>query len=125
LVTLFPPAVTCPEATEAATAACVKYCIVAMIPVIVVNTMTGDSVGRVTWRNRCHALAPSSDAASSRLTGTSPSAARKITMVFPMPHKASRVSEGFDQVGSLNHPGPSMPNFLSSVFTGPKPGLST
>src|SRR2546421_5890173 len=118
-VTLPPPEVACPVAAVAATAASVKNCNVVIIPVIVENTMTGDSNGNVMCRNRCHAVAPSIEAASYRCVGTSTSAARKMTIVLPMPHSASRVSDGLDQLGSLNHSGPSMPKTLRIRFTGP------
>ena len=44
-------------------------------------------------------------------------------MMFPTPHIASRVSEGFDQPGSLNQSGPSMPSLPSTVLTGPVAGF--
>ncbi len=91
-----------------------------MIPVIAVNSSTGEMVGKVTCRNRCHGPAPSIAAASYRLIGTSSNAARKITMVLPMPHMARSVSDGLDQLGELNHSGPlSTPTSLSTWSTRP------
>src|SRR6185437_14017532 len=67
--------------------------------------MTGWIAGSVTKRNRLTGPAPSSIAASICSFGTSSSDAKKITTVFPMPHRESRVSEGLNQVGELNQPG--------------------
>ncbi len=77
-----------------------------MTPVTTANMMIGEMFGSVTYRNRCHADAPSSSAASYCSFGTSSSAAMKITIRSPTPHSASRVSAGLDQVGSLNQPAP-------------------
>ncbi len=48
----------------------------------------------------------------------------KITIRSPMPHRASRVSAGFDQAGSLNQPGSGRPSLPRMTLTGPVPGLS-
>jgi hypothetical protein len=66
---------------------------------------------------------PSSDADSYSDRGTSTSAARKMIIVLPTPHSSSNVSAGLDQVGELNHSGPSMPIMCSAPFTGPVAGL--
>jgi hypothetical protein len=47
----------------------------------------------------------------------------KITIRSPMPHRASSVSEGFDQFGSVNQPGCGSPSRSRIVFAGPVPGL--
>ena len=48
----------------------------------------------------------------------------KITIRSPMHHSASRVSDGFAQAGSLNHPGWGSPSRPRTVLTAPVPGLS-
>lgn len=88
------------------------------------NSTIGEMFGSVTYRNRCQDPAPSSSAASYCSFGTSSSAAMKITMRSPMPHRARIVSEGFDQSGSLNQPGSGSPNAARTVFAGPVPGFS-
>ena len=80
--------------------------------------------GSVTKRKRANAPAPSSSAASYRSRGTSSSEAMKITIRSPTHHSASSVSDGFDQAGSLNHPGCGSPSRPRMVFTAPVPGLS-
>src|ERR1043165_4182283 len=94
-----------------------------MTPVTTANMMIGEMFGSVTYRNRCQGVAPSSSAASYCSLGTSSSAAMKITIRSPMPHSASIVRAGFDQLGSLNQPGAGMPIFSSMELTGPVPGL--
>ena len=48
----------------------------------------------------------------------------KITIRSPIPHSASSVSAGLDQVGSLNQPGSGSPSLPRRTLTGPVPGLS-
>ena len=62
-----------------------------MTPVTAANISTGEIVGSVTWRNRCHAPG-AVDAPPPRTgrLGTSSSAARKITITSPMPHSAEQ-----------------------------------
>lgn len=48
----------------------------------------------------------------------------KMTIRSPMPHMASMVSAGLDQVGSANQPGWGRPISPRKWFTGPVPGLS-
>ena len=56
--------------------------------------ITGDSIGRVTARNRWNAPAPSISAASYSSFGICFSPARKITIVAPNCHTASRIIAG-------------------------------
>ena len=41
-----------------------------------------------------------------------------------MPHMSRSVSAGFDQLGELNHSGPSIPTAPSTWLSGPVAGLS-
>ena len=45
-------------------------------------------------------------------------------MVVPTPQSPSITSDGFDQPGSLNQSGPSIPSQPRMTFTGPVEGLS-
>ena len=85
--------------------------------------ITGLIVGSVTQRRRRNGPAPSSSADSYRCCGTSRTAARKMTIMFPTAHVASRTSDGLAQVGELNQSGPLMPTFPRTVLTGPVAGL--
>ncbi len=95
-----------------------------MTPVTTANMMIGEMLGRVMWRSRAQAPAPSSSAASYCSFGTSSSAAMKMTIRSPTPHSARAVSAGLDQSASVNQPGVGSPTASSRVLAGPVPGLS-
>src|SRR5687768_14829159 len=59
----------------------------AIIVVMMINIRTGRSIGIVTYRRRCHHVAPSMDAASCKDAGMFWSAARMMIMLKPLVHQ--------------------------------------
>ena len=90
-----------------------------IIPMITEKKITGEIIGRVTWRNCCQGLAPSISAASYSCLGTSSSEARKMIIVWPMPHRPIRTRPGLVQRGSTNHSGSGRCSSPRMRLTGP------
>ena len=47
-----------------------------------------------------------------------------MIIVVPTPHRESKTSDGFDQVGEWNQSGPWIPRWPRMLFTGPVSGFS-
>ena len=100
-----------------------KYRKPLITPMTTEKKITGEIIGRVTWRNRWRGPAPSRSAASYRCLGTSSMAARKMIIDWPTIHIAIRARPGLAQAGSRNHSGSGRCRKPSTALTGP-PGLS-
>src|SRR6266540_6073588 len=81
---------------------------------------TGRRPGSVTVQKRCKALAPSTDAASSRSASIDCSPPRNATIMDGIPSQTLTViTENFAHVGSLRNDGETTPIFVSSCATKP------
>src|SRR5262245_40209370 len=108
-----------------ATNAVVKTRSAPISPTTRLKKTVGESIGSVTLRNPCQALAPSISDASYSSVGTPCSPARKMIIVLPpiAPHRLMRMSPGLDQAGEPSQPGPTIPTAKSRLLSGPKLGL--
>lgn len=85
---------------------------------------TGRSPGRVMWRNRCQAVAPSISAASYCSLGMDCRPPSRATIMNGTPsHTLTAMTENFAQVGSLSHGIPSTPAPERILLSSPRSSL--
>ncbi len=78
--------------------------------IMVLNKMTGETIGIVILKNLWKAFAPSIAAASYSSSGRLCKLARKMIIVLPNAVKRIKTNDGITQVELVNHPGPLTPN---------------
>ncbi len=89
---------------------------------VTVTVITWRSPGRVTWRNRCHAEAPSMVAASYWSAEIDFSPARKQTVKNGTPfHTFTRITDGMARDGSDSQPAGQLSTRCAEASSGPIP----
>ena len=96
----------------------------AMMLVTTRKNVTGRTIGKVMFRSRWNALAPSSAAASCRDAGTPWMAARYRSIEYPRPFQmAMMMIAGLTVAVFCSQSGPSIPNQASTWLIRPKSPL--